>query len=897
MKIVKKLCLIEQFKLIDRIFFIRLPVVFFLCSLILCLWLGQFSASIIQVGLGEVATAQSPNPSQKVQKGVELYQSGDYPGAIAQWETALSTFQTNDNQANLAIVQENLARAYGQIGQFDKAIPYWEQTINNYRQLGDVRQVGRMLIEQAQAYMQLGQNRRAISLLCGSQTECLAGTALQIASQQKDSLGQVAALGSLGEAYRLRGDYDRAIEYLENAKQIDSSIYPFSVLNSLGNAYTARAQRWDIRAKSASARGQDFQVAAKRFEQQANNDYQKAWQYFESSRQKATEQGDKSAKMRSLLNLIQLDSRFQKQNIDSNNAIASALNLLDQLPNSPQKVNAAIDLANLPAASQKITAPLAQCPTQRQLPDAEAEDLLKQALNVSRTLKDPRSESFALGALGHFYECRRESDKALKFTQDALLASDQNMGNKDSAYLWEWQTGRILRAQRKQAEAIAAYQRAFTILEQIRSDILVSERDVQFDFRDAIEPVYRQLAQLRLRLATLSSVDSQEKARELTSALETIDSLRLAELQNYFGNECSLAFIEEETVKQPIQNDTAVFSSIILEDSTAILLSLPNGEKRVHWIEQNRKTVEEEIKKFREGLVYGRREIIYDTTQAKKLYDWFVKPFEVDLNSAKIKTLVFIQDGIFRTIPMSALYDGKEFLIEKYAIATTPSLRLIATQKSNSQESRALILGVTKAAKVDEQRFDALVNVPIEIKDVQRQFPDNRLLIDEQFNSENLTKELDRSTYQIVHIATHAQFGFIPEDTFLVAGNNNKIAINELETAFRQLSGGANSVDLLALTACQTAAGDERAALGLAGVAIQTGVQSALASLWSVPDDSTLALVTEFYKNLVNSGVNKAEALRTAQLKLIKAKESEEINDQYDNPAYWAPFILIGNWE
>ncbi|NJO93389.1 MAG: CHAT domain-containing protein, partial [Hydrococcus sp. RM1_1_31] len=495
--------------------------------------------------------------------------------------------------------------------------------------------------------------------------------------------------------------------------------------------------------------------------------------------------------------------------------------------------------------------------------------------------------------------CRGEYESALKLTQEALLAADQNTSNRDSVYLWEWQTGRILRKQEKQVDAIAAYQRAFAILEQIRSDILVADRDVQFDFRDAIEPVYRQLTQLRL--ASASSIAPEQKDRELTLALETIDSLRLAELQNYFGNDCNIAIVEPPSNELLIPNNTAVFNSIFLEDSTAILLSLPGERKEIHWLEENgkkldRKTVETEIKKFRDSLVFGREEFNYNTQQAEKLYRWFIKPFESTLKSVKIETIIFIQDGIFRTIPMSALHDGQQFLVEKYTIATTPSLRLITTQLSNSQNNRTLILGVTKAALVDEQPFNALPSVPLEIQEVRAQFPDNRALVDEQFNRENLEKELNQSTYQIVHIATHAQFGFIPEDTFLVAGNNNKIAINELETALRQLDGGANSVEFLALTACQTAAGDERAALGLAGVAVQTGVRSALASLWLVPDESTLVLVAEFYKNLVNSGVSKAEALRTAQLKLIKAKESEEINDQYNNPAFWAPFILIGNW-
>ncbi|MBF2019985.1 MAG: CHAT domain-containing protein [Hydrococcus sp. C42_A2020_068] len=866
---------------------IYLSIALFLASLIFCLLLGKLAAS------------QSINPEQLVQQGVELYRTQDYQGAIAQWETALSNYQTNNDRINTAIVRENLARAYGQIGQIDKAIAYWEQVVDNYRQLGDFKQVGRMLVEQAQAYIQLGQNRRAIALLCGSDWEsdkCLEGTALQIARQQKDSLGQVAALGSLGEAYRRSGEYDRAISKLESASQIDPSIYTFSVLNSLGNAYVARAQSWDSRAKSASAQGQEFQTKAEEFEQQASKDYQKAWQYFQSSRQNAIAKGDNAAQMRSLLNLIQLDSRF---NSSKQNDIEQALVLLERLTDSPEKANAAMVLANLAADPAQITAPLAQCPIRRQLPDAQAESLLNKALNVARTIQDPRSESFALGALGHFYECRSEYESALKLTQEALLAADQNTSNKDSTYLWEWQTGRIFNAQGKQADAIAAYQRAFAILEKIRSDILVADRDVQFDFRDAIEPIYRQLTQLRLT-STLS-LPPEQKERELTLALETIDSLRLAELQNYFGNDCNLAIPQTESIQTLISQDTAVFNSIILEDSAAVLLSLPNGKKEIHWVEENgkkvdRKTLEIAIKEFRDSLVFGIEEFSYDTTQAQKLYNWAIEPFETALNSAKIETLIFVQDGIFRTIPMSALYDGKQFLVEKYAIATTPSLGLIAARSSNSQNNRALILGVTKAAKVDEQSFDALANVPREIKEIQTQFPDNKLLLDEQFNRENLEKELNQSTYQIVHVATHAQFGFIPEDTFLVTGNNNKITINELEIALRQLKEGAKSVELLALTACQTATGDERAALGLAGVAVQTGVRSALASLWSVSDDATLALVTEFYRSLVNSGVSKAEALRTAQLKLIKTQESEEITDQYSSPAFWAPFILIGDW-
>ncbi len=168
-------------------------------------------------------------------------------------------------------------------------------------------------------------------------------------------------------------------------------------------------------------------------------------------------------------------------------------------------------------------------------------------------------------------------------------------------------------------------------------------------------------------------------------------------------------------------------------------------------------------------------------------------------------------------------------------------------------------------------------------------------MVNNNFNLNNLEKELGKTVYPIIHISTHAQFGTIAENTFLVAGNNNKLTIKQLETALRGVYGSSNSVELLTLTACQTAVGDDRATLGLAGVALQVGVKSALATLWSVNDESTFDLISEFYTNL-SKGMSKAEALRQAQIRLINAKKIPGVNKQYANPAHWAPFILSGNW-
>lgn len=251
---------------------------------------------------------------------------------------------------------------------------------------------------------------------------------------------------------------------------------------------------------------------------------------------------------------------------------------------------------------------------------------------------------------------------------------------------------------------------------------------------------------------------------------------------------------------------------------------------------------------------------------------------------------MFIQDGILRTVPMAALHDGKKFLVQKYAIATSPSLTLTVPQKLN-RKRRVLALGLTKQTTVDGRKFPALTNVEKEISQIQAQIPDSKQLLDENFTRLRLQQEFSKTVYPIIHIATHGKFGTDPKDTFLVTGNNDKLTIADLNTVIRSTKSESNAIELLFLSACQTAVGDDGAALGLAGVAVEAGVRSALATLWFIQDAPTVTLVTKFYDQWYKSGVSKAQALQVAQQALI------EVGGQYTHPAYWAAFILIGNWQ
>jgi CHAT domain-containing protein len=377
--------------------------------------------------------------------------------------------------------------------------------------------------------------------------------------------------------------------------------------------------------------------------------------------------------------------------------------------------------------------------------------------------------------------------------------------------------------------------------------------------------------------------------------LKTINSLRLAEIQNYFGNDCILAAFNQNNDSQLLGDDTAVISSIVLADKTGILLTLPKQEQHLHWLDKSRENLRAAIGDFRNGLLDSST---YNTTAAASLYELIISPLEKYLAEQKIKTLVFIQDSFLRDIPMAALYDKQtqQYLIQKYAIGTTSSLQLTNLNPGNLKSNRTLILAVSRETKVDEQIFEGLENVPLEVQAIKQVYPNSKKLENEDFSIENLKKQIQNIDYPIIHIATHAQFGVIPEDTFIVTGNSEKLTINQLEILLRESKNFVNSGELLTLTACETATGDERTALGLAGVALQAGTKSALASLWSVNDESTTHLVTEFYNQLRNSGMSKAAALQAAQLKLINAKQISDVNDKYDHPYYWSAFILIGNW-
>ncbi|RMF21681.1 MAG: CHAT domain-containing protein, partial [Cyanobacteria bacterium J083] len=238
------------------------------------------------------------------------------------------------------------------------------------------------------------------------------------------------------------------------------------------------------------------------------------------------------------------------------------------------------------------------------------------------------------------------------------------------------------------------------------------------------------------------------------------------------------------------------------------------------------------------------------------------------------------------------LYDGNQYLIQKYSIVIAPSLQLIDPQFLARQQVELLLGGVSNFENVNQKAGTDLSNLPgvkIEVENVKQKIPDSKVLFDTELTQINLNNAIKNKSYQIIHLATHGQFSSNVEETYIVAWDQ-KINIDQLRNILlSQRSEPEKPIELLVLSACETATGDDRATLGLAGVAVRAGARSTIASLWPVSDDATVDLMTSFYEKLATGNLTKAEALRQAQIDVLN-------QDKYAHPFFWSPFILVGNW-
>jgi CHAT domain-containing protein len=717
----------------------------------------------------------------------------------------------------------------------------------------------------------LGLSRKAISLLQQIQQTLL---------EQPNSHTLVIAERSLGDALLVTGDLKQSRTVLENSLKLAEELQlpqEIAAVNlSLGNL--ARAEAIDFLSQNnltvsevglQLAPPQDpIEMAFQRRRAKIVRDFyqqtEKALELYDRAISQTTTSNTRISAQLNQLNLLVATQRWQL----AQKLYPEIKTQIDRLPSTHRNIYDRLDLA------QSLLKLLSQ---NREL-SQEIKQIITTASEQAKKLGDSRAQSYVLVILGNFYEQTQQYSEAKNLTEQALIIA-QAINAGDISFRSWWQLGRILEFIGDRSRAIAAYSEAVKTLSNLRNDLVAVNRDIQFSFQETIEPVYRQLVDL-----LLTKDSNNEPSKEsLRQARNIIESLRIAELDNFFQEACLESKFNLERVVEEENLSAALFYTIVLPDRIEVILKLPQQDL----LRYATNISQERIKSLLETLVQEVRKPYVSPTMSslsEQVYNWLIRPAETALKSANIETLVFVQDSTLLNLPISALYDGQQYLIEKYSLALAPGMELSAPQALEKTQLRMLLAGLSEG----RNNFSPLTYVEEEVEQIKSTFP-SQILFNQTFTKQNFEQEIDSYPFSVVHIATHGQFSSNAEKTFVLAWDN-PINVNELGRLLRSRElQRPEPLELLVLSACQTAVGDRRASLGLAGIAVKSGAKSTIASLWNIQDRSASLLMRQFYQELANNNISKAEALRRAQKTLLA-------DPQYESPLFWAPYVLLGNW-
>jgi len=435
--------------------------------------------------------------------------------------------------------------------------------------------------------------------------------------------------------------------------------------------------------------------------------------------------------------------------------------------------------------------------------------------------------------------------------------------------------------------SVKSYYNAIRTLHPVQREFFRGYRRKKEIFDEKIRPIYLELTEIILDQA--KRVAEKDRNGKLKSAIDIMESLKISELENYFEDECMTVKSEKKLEPENLSSGTAVIYPISFEDHLALLSIFSDGIRYID-IPADSGNIRKQAIRLRERIQDFSKEsrIIY---YAKALYDLLIRPAEDELTAHKTDTLVIVPDGVLRLIPFAVLHDGNQYLTEKYAVVTVPGITLTDSEPIISDKERILLTGLSES----RDGFSPLYGVSEELEGIKT-FTDGKILQDKDFTRENLETELKRNIYPVIHIATHGRFGSNSDDTFLLT-YNSRLTMADLEKLINIRRFRKERTELLTLSACQTALGDERAVMGLAGIALKAGVRSSLATLWNTDDNAASLMLREFYRGLRHSESSetsevrnsKAESLQHAQKALIAHRD-------YHHPFYWAAFLLTGDW-
>lgn len=803
---------------------------------------------------------------------------GQSSEAVQRFSEALEIRRARKDQEGVAYCLQGIGAAYQEMGELQKAIEQFNEVLKIRRELGDSRNMATALINLGNAYNDFGQYERAIGYL---------KEAIPLSRQVGDAQREAHALTNVGDTYRKLRDYQQALEYFNQAtpllEKAQAPVDLASLKTSIGLVYSSLGEK------------------------------EKALAYHTDALHRFQAINYAAGEAKTLMNI----AAFYQATGDYREVIEYCIKALSINRKIKAPINEGVTLSYLMSAWKSLN--------KTQL----AIFYGKQAINVYQTIR------------GNI----KDSDKELR--QSFLKSKERTYRNLADLLISE---GRLPEAQQvinllKQEEYFDFTRRdGKASLETDKAAYRPDEAKAK-EKDDSITAIGRKLAELDARTKQVAlTADEERLTGELLKQLESAEhdfqsylKLLAADIRkpDISGNKVKEAILEEGGLMEDLREiggDTVVLYTVVGEDKYVVILMTPETrvarEYPIKAADLNKK-----IADFRDTLQDPQ---VDPLPLARELYRIIVGPIEKDLEGARSKpgevlTLMWELDGVLRFVPLAALHDGKNYLVERFRnVVYTPA------SKSRLKDSarahwRGLGLGVSKAHSVPDGEFPALPAVPAELREIIRGesakaagvLP-GRVLLDEAFTLDAL-KGAHRG-YQLLHIASHFQLK--PGDetkSFLLLGDGSLFTLAQLRVSPMMFRG----VDLLSLSACNTAIGDVDAngseIEGFGVMAQQQGAKAVLASLWPVADESTKELMKAFYRvREAKLGTSKAEALRLAQLALLhnEGKSSQPTERglhikksvdktqqrpsaagqgaskaQYAHPYFWAPFILIGNWK
>ncbi|MBD1881766.1 tetratricopeptide repeat protein [Coleofasciculus sp. FACHB-T130] len=867
---------------------------------------------------------------------------GQYPKALEFYQQALAIRQEIGDKAGEGGTLNNIGGVHTNLGQYSKALEFFNQALAIRQEIGDKPGKGVTLNNIGAVYVELGQYIKALEFY---------QQALAIRKEVGDEAGEGITLSNIGLVYAKLGQYPKALEFYQQAlaigKEIGDKAGQGVTLNNIGLVYDNLGQYEKALEfyQQALAIGKEIGDKAGEANTLSNigivhrklNQYPKALEFYQQALAIRTKIGDKAGEGTTLDNMggvYYKRGQYEKALEFYQQALAIRRDVGD-------KAGEGTTLNNIGAVYYD----------QKQYP--KALEFYQQALSIVKEIGDKPGEGLTLNNIGLLLEEQKQPELAIAFLKQSVNVTEAIRKDLRSLPKEQQQSytetvaatyrrladlllkeNRVLEAQRVldllKVQELDDYLRTVQGNENTKPGVeylpleerLLSEYNTELA---SVVQIGKELQKLQKIPASDRTPEQEQRRRQIETAqrattrkfLDFIGSPQIVALvgqlnQTTGGENLSPQMLVglQDNLKKLAQ-DAVLLYPLILEDRLELVLITPYAPPIHQTVPVKREELNRTIVDFRSALKNPNANA---KEPAQKLYNWLIQPIEAALKEANAQTIIYAPDGQLRYIPLAALYDGNQWLVQKYRVNNITALSLIEWDKK--PQAPKILAGAFSQGNYSFQvgdrnfNFGGLRFAGKEVENLVAMLPSTTGLLNRDFSEKEILARI--SDYSILHFATHAAFVTgKPEDSFILFGNGDRANFRDVETW------PLKNTDLVVLSACETGVGgqlgDGKEILGFGYLMQKAGARAAIASLWTVDDGGTQALMNAFYTALENGNTPKAESLRQAQIALITGDYTAlgqergifvverirdipgNVSDRLSHPYYWAPFILIGN--